>query len=352
VGRESGGGRQSCCPATPDCVLIPTDPKLVHILTRLAERRGLDGLPPLLLEGRMGTGKRHHLHHLIRQLCCSEGYQPFGGPAEQACSCASCRRLEARDCEDCCELSGREPISQLRDRVADLTAHQPTMIPKRVLLLRRLDSYSPLALDTLLRLAETPPPHVRILATARSAAALPETVSGRFRVLRLPPLSLEQVRSVAATSPSLRSLLADAGTYPYSSIGQMSACVRFGFERRFQQDVLGADFAGMEPRVMGMLRAIEQSEEHRTADVIEFLIEWLYWRVGDHCQQRVGEHAGYGTMLNHLPGLTRMYQTTLARYLHTANPRASITPSAHVYGYISALAMLRRSAIPAKGEGA
>lgn len=313
---------------------------------RLAARRGLAALPPLLVEGKPGIGKGHYLHHLVQQLCCNDSYRPFGleEPGNAVCDCLSCKRMDVRGGADYTVLNGREPISHLRDAIASAAAHQPVQMPKRVLLLRRVDRYSPAAIDTLLSIVETPPKHLRMLATARSILRVPETLRGRFQTLHHAALTAKQVRQVVAGHPDLRPLAAASGTYPFSSVSHLIGAARLRFEFRFREFFLDNDFVGLEKRALAFFRDLEADPELDRSDLLEFFVEWLFWRVAAYCEEQCVTRPGFGQVLAHLPGLVRMNQATAGRFLHDPNPRAHITPIAQFYSLVSSIHMLRRAA--------
>lgn len=326
--------------------LVHTDPDLSQMFGRLADHRGLDGMPALLIEGLPGSGKGHYLHHLVRQLCCSHGYRPFSTePApSQSCRCPTCLRLDDGEVPDYVVLRGREGIAELRDSLSYATSHQPTQLGRRVLLLRRIDRYSAAALDTLLEVVEQPPDHLLVLATARSSTVLPTTLSGRFHPLRHQSPTPEQVRDVVAGDPALRQASASAGDYLFRSVGQLVAAVAHRFELRFEQFCLSSDFVGLEKRVFDFLREVAADANQNESDTLEFFVEWLFWRLSTYCEAQAAQKPAYRTVLVRLPGLLRSSQATVGRFGHKPNPRAFITPSAQFYSLISSLYMLRRCA--------
>ena len=320
-------------------MLVHTDPSLSTVFGGLAARRGWAELPPLLITGRMGSGKRHYAHHFLRQLFCDQGYTPFQAsePHREACQCdcPTCRRLEAGECRDYTELTGREPIADLRHALLEVRSHQPTALPVRVLMLRRLDRCSEAALDALLGVVEEPPPHLRILATTRAVSHLPSTLVDRFHVVRHADMTPDQVRQLAHPE-------ATAGTYPFRSLGQAEAAARHGFEARFREFFITSDFVGLERRVLGLMRAIEADEEQSAGDLIEFFAEWLFWRTTQYCTEHSAQVPGLQRVAPHLPGLFHLSLSTMSGAVHRYNPRAYITPTAQLYALVSSLHMLRR----------
>lgn len=331
-------------------MFVHVDQKLSGVLARVAAAQGEPGFPPLLVTGRQGVGKRHVLHHFARHISCRRGYRPFAeacGPVPE-CGCEPCSRMEADATVDYVTLSGRQPLADIRDFVRGAVQRAPTLLPARIVLVRRLDHYTPAALDALLGLVEEPPTRLRILAT--SAGELPaHPLLSRFHKLRHACLSAQQMRDVVGAAPHLRALAPALSGFPFRSPGQLVMACTLGFEARFQEFFVSRDFVGVERRVRLFLGQIRADGIYGRGDALEFFGEWLAWRIRDLCEreQAPGSALDAQRLLQLLPGVLRRHQGTLGRFVNAPHPEEFINVDNQFVSMIQSLNLLHRFAVAA-----
>jgi DNA polymerase III subunit delta' len=143
--------------------------------------------------GAPGIGRRTLALRFVQALNCPSPSQP-GVPCR---SCLTCRQIEKMQYSDLlvvqAEQEGRTlKVDQIRELQHSL-ALAPYQGSYKVALLLRFEEAHPSAMNALLKTLEEPAPQVIILLTADSPENLLPTIVSRCEVLRLRPISLEQV---------------------------------------------------------------------------------------------------------------------------------------------------------------
>jgi DNA polymerase-3 subunit delta' len=115
-------------------------------------------------------------------------------------------------------------IDGVRDAVA-LLGRRPLQGARQVLLVRDADRLSVEALNALLKTLEEPPGGAAIFLVAEEAAALPETVVSRSRIVRAVPLTEEETAEVLARHGLPRAAAADAEGAPGRAVYQAAQAV-------------------------------------------------------------------------------------------------------------------------------
>ncbi len=194
----------------------------LRLLRPLAERPPGEAVPPLLLHGPEGVGKRSAALGLAAALVCSAR-----GPGDDPCGrCTGCTRVGSADgvtelragsaatreaprvLPDVGLVSvprGRARISVLQARDVVLSApERPFELSRRVYVIEPADLLTAEAANALLKVLEEPPPSTLLVLVTAAPWSLPVTVRSR----------LQPVRFRALPVPVLREILASRGTPP------------------------------------------------------------------------------------------------------------------------------------------
>jgi DNA polymerase-3 subunit delta' len=143
--------------------------------------------------GAPGIGRRTLALRFVQALNCPTPPQP-GVPC---LSCLTCRQIENMQYSDLFVVQAEQEGGTLKvDQIRELQrslALAPYQGRYKVALLLRFEEAHPSAMNALLKTLEEPAPQVVILLTADSPENLLPTIVSRCEVLRLRPLSLEQV---------------------------------------------------------------------------------------------------------------------------------------------------------------
>jgi len=146
-----------------------------------------------LFSGAPGIGRRTLALRFVQALNCTEPPQ-VGVPCR---SCLTCRQIESMRYSDLLVVQAEQEGATLKvDQIRELQrslALAPYQGRYKVALLLRFEEAHASAMNALLKTLEEPAPQVVILLTADSPENLLPTIVSRCEVLRLRPLSLEQV---------------------------------------------------------------------------------------------------------------------------------------------------------------
>lgn len=147
-----------------------------------------------LFTGPQGVGRRTLALRMAQAINCLQPPAP-GQPCGQCRICKQLERMEHPDLalEQAEQVGGILKVDQIRDlqRSLSLAPYDPRY---RVALLLRFEEANQNAANALLKTLEEPPPQVILMVTADSPESLLPTIVSRCEVVRLCPLSLEQVR--------------------------------------------------------------------------------------------------------------------------------------------------------------
>ncbi|MCU0254431.1 MAG: hypothetical protein MUE47_07820 [Acidobacteria bacterium] len=177
----------------------------VEVLTALASRAlGGDPVPPLLLCGPEGVGKRTAALAFASSLACRQR------TGTDACgTCGPCRRMAeaeavtalregatAQDAPRSYPDSGLVSIPRGKTRISVLQARdialslalQPFELERRIYLVDPADALTPGAANALLKVLEEPPPYGVLMLVTTAPWALPITVRSRLRTILFRPL--------------------------------------------------------------------------------------------------------------------------------------------------------------------
>jgi DNA polymerase III subunit delta' len=146
-----------------------------------------------LLTGPQGVGRRTLAVRMAQALNCLQPPAP-GVPCLQ---CRTCQQIARMEHPDLAVVAAEEVGATLKvDQVRELQ-HSLSLAPYdaryRVAILLRFEEAHVSAANALLKTLEEPPQQVVLILTAESAEALLPTIVSRCEVLRLRPLSLEEV---------------------------------------------------------------------------------------------------------------------------------------------------------------
>lgn len=146
-----------------------------------------------LLTGPEGVGRRTLALRLAQAINCLKP----PAPGEPCRACRACQTIERMQHPDLSVLQGAGSggvfvVDQVRELLHSLSL-APYEGRYRVVILERFENAHPSASNALLKTLEEPPPQVLMILTAESAESLLPTIVSRCEVIRLRPLSLEQV---------------------------------------------------------------------------------------------------------------------------------------------------------------
>lgn len=143
-----------------------------------------------LFFGPRGTGKTTSARLFAKALNCENG------PTDNPCgTCERCVSYDAGTEPDLIEIdaasnTGVDHVRSLRDQAS----YVPLKARFKVFLIDEVHMLSKAAFNALLKTLEEPPPHVKFLFATTELHKVPDTVVSRCQVLRLSPLSEEQIR--------------------------------------------------------------------------------------------------------------------------------------------------------------
>jgi len=146
-----------------------------------------------LFTGPQGVGRQTLAIRLAQALNCLQPPAP-GQPCRK---CSACKRIERLQHPDLVVVQaegegGTLKVEQVRDLQHSLSL-APYEARYRVALLLRFEEAHPSAANALLKTLEEPPAQVVLMLTARSVESLLPTIVSRCEVLRLRPLSVDNV---------------------------------------------------------------------------------------------------------------------------------------------------------------
>jgi len=146
-----------------------------------------------LITGPQGIGRRTLALRMSQGLNCKEPIAP-GIPC---LSCHTCQRIERMQHPDLIVVEaesagGTLKVDQVRELQRGLSL-APYEAPYKIALLLRFEEANPNAANALLKTLEEPPPQVIIFVTAQDTESLLPTVVSRCEVIRLRPISIDEV---------------------------------------------------------------------------------------------------------------------------------------------------------------
>ncbi len=146
-----------------------------------------------LFTGPQGVGRRTLALRLAQALNCLQPPAP-GVPCLQCRTCLQIGRMEHPDLAIVAaeQVGATLKVEQVRELQHSLSL-APYDARYRVAILLRFEEAHVSAANALLKTLEEPPPQVVLILTAESAEALLPTIVSRCEVLRLRPLSLQEV---------------------------------------------------------------------------------------------------------------------------------------------------------------
>ncbi len=143
-----------------------------------------------LFFGPRGTGKTTSARLFAKALNCEKG------PTDEPCgTCDRCVSYDAGTEADLIEIdaasnTGVDHVRSLRDQAG----YVPLRARFKVFLIDEVHMLSKAAFNALLKTLEEPPPHVKFLFATTELHKVPDTVVSRCQVLRLSPLSEDEIR--------------------------------------------------------------------------------------------------------------------------------------------------------------
>jgi len=146
-----------------------------------------------LITGPPGVGRRTLALRMAQALNCLQPPEP----GESCGQCRICKQLDRMEHPDLAveqadQVGGILKVDQIRNLQRSLSL-APYDARYRVALLLRFEEANLNAANALLKTLEEPPPQVILMVTADSPESLLPTIVSRCEVVRLRPLSLEQV---------------------------------------------------------------------------------------------------------------------------------------------------------------
>lgn len=146
-----------------------------------------------LFAGPAGVGRRTLALRFAQAINCPQPLAP-GIPCRQ---CHTCQRIERMQHPDLAviqaeQVGGTLKVEQVRELQRSLALH-PYEASYRIALLLRFEEAHPAAMNALLKTLEEPPERVILLVTAESPESLLPTIVSRCEVLRLRPLSADEL---------------------------------------------------------------------------------------------------------------------------------------------------------------
>ena len=152
----------------------------------------------LIIEGPAGVGRRTLALATAQALLCPHAAQYQGDSCGE---CDGCRLVASDSHPDLTQLPGESeqttiPVDMVREQVVDPAGESPLMGNRRVFVLPAIERLRGPAANALLKVLEEPPEGVHFIMTAGQAGGLLATIQSRAQVLRLLPLSREDLNRV------------------------------------------------------------------------------------------------------------------------------------------------------------
>jgi len=146
-----------------------------------------------LIVGPQGVGRRTLALRLAQALNCTQSL----GPAIPCGECRACRLIDKMQHPDLTVIQADETgralkVDQIRELQRSLSL-APYEANYKIALILRFEEANPNAANALLKTLEEPPHHVIMLLTASDSEALLPTIISRCELIRLRPLSIDQV---------------------------------------------------------------------------------------------------------------------------------------------------------------
>ena len=141
--------------------------------------------------GPTGAGKKTISKYFAKMLLCDGGKKPCN-------MCKSCRQLESSNHPDIIRIVGQsktigiDPIRELRGDISI----KPFQGQKKIYIIEKGDTMTPQAQNALLKTLEEPPDHAIIFILVENLAGLLPTIVSRCQIIRIPPLSAQQVAQI------------------------------------------------------------------------------------------------------------------------------------------------------------
>jgi len=147
-----------------------------------------------LFTGPAGIGRRTLALRMAQALNCPQPTNP-GIPCRSCRSCVLIERMQHPDLSIVAaeSIGGTLKVDQIRELQHSLSL-APYEARFRIALLLRFEEAHRSAANALLKTLEEPPPNVILFITAESVESLPATIVSRCEVIRLRPLTREQVQ--------------------------------------------------------------------------------------------------------------------------------------------------------------
>lgn len=322
-----------------------TSPALTALFSRFSAPDQLPMLSPVLLVGPLGTGKRHHILQFIRQIGCAATprYAPYASAEDTRtdCTCDSCTRIKTDKHPDLLFFKGNEPLADFRDRLQEHVSHQPSLLPYRVLLLSNLHRYTKDTLDTALKIIEEPPRTLKIFATATVRESMPPAVLSRFREFRTNWLPPAQIDAITAVDSRLRPYRRHLPNYPFRSVHELTAYVRYDFEAQFKTFFADLDITTLESKVTALLDSFRADPDHAPADLIEIFLDFYLTRLADYVRLNSDVRPQLNSFKANAYVVFERYAQTLGKYLRSPNQAYYINLDAQLLSLFRAVLTLK-----------
>ena len=218
----------------------------------------------ILLTGHSGCGKKSLALYIAQLFLCND----------RACGiCAACRNIENRNHPDVIfvkEKSGyamEEFRAVLRDTVV-----RPNNGDLKIYVFEDADTMRPQLQNTLLKLIEEPPEHLRFIFTCENTSLIPETVLSRVTEFEVPDTSIGDCAQCLTDSGVEAKRAKELSEMFAGNIGECRAVLDGGSEVKFIETAQKAAAAIGKRDKFGLAAALsEQSGRSAAARTMEYL---------------------------------------------------------------------------------
>lgn len=144
-----------------------------------------------IFTGPDGAGKKTISNYFAKILLCEGMDKPCN-------TCKSCRQVESGNHPDIIKIESQSNIirvDSIRELRQDISI-KPFQGERKIYIIEKGDTMNPQAQNAFLKTLEEPPKHAIIIILAENLASLLPTIVSRCQIIRIPPLSAQEIAQI------------------------------------------------------------------------------------------------------------------------------------------------------------